>query len=390
MIKVLPPHSELRVRREALQAAPCETFRLCRLSRLGKAGLDPQASAPEGQIFQRAVCREIGKPFVAVDVPRGSHQAGAALLAAMLTVTLVASFAAAALWQQWRSVEVEAAERSRVQSAWMLTGALDWSRLILREDAHSGGADHLAEPWAVPLNEARLSSFLALDKNASTMEGDSEREAFMSGQVSDLQARLNVTNLIDGSKVSESALAGFSRLFTLLGLPVPSLDAMAGKLLEASQNTGQGPSPFTVLMPQRVDELVWLGLSPEALAVLAPHITMLPTRTPVNLNTASAEVIYASTPGLDMADAQKLVAARKRSHFRSLTDASQLLGGPVDRFAEGGHSVTSRFFEVVGQLRLDQTVVQERSVLQRDGLTVRTRRRDRGVVTDLPSVVARP
>ena len=41
---------------------------------------------------------------------------GAALLAAMLTVTLVATLAATALWQQWRSVEVEAAERARVQS----------------------------------------------------------------------------------------------------------------------------------------------------------------------------------------------------------------------------------------------------------------------------------
>jgi hypothetical protein len=56
-------------------------------------------------------------------------------------------------------------KRSRVQSAWVLTGALDWARLILREDARSGGADHLGEPWAVPLQEARLSTFLAADRN---------------------------------------------------------------------------------------------------------------------------------------------------------------------------------------------------------------------------------
>ena len=74
---------------------------------------------------------------------KARHETGAALLAAMLTVALVASMAAAALWQQWRSVEVEAAERGRVQSLWVLTGALDWARLILREDARSGGADHL-------------------------------------------------------------------------------------------------------------------------------------------------------------------------------------------------------------------------------------------------------
>ena len=47
------------------------------------------------------------------------HQRGAALLAAMLTVTLVATFAEAALWQQWRAVEVETAERPRLQSAWL-------------------------------------------------------------------------------------------------------------------------------------------------------------------------------------------------------------------------------------------------------------------------------
>lgn len=49
-------------------------------------------------------------------------QRGAALLAAMLTVTLVATFAAASLWQQWRAIEVETAERARVQAAWILVG----------------------------------------------------------------------------------------------------------------------------------------------------------------------------------------------------------------------------------------------------------------------------
>ncbi|MDP3206032.1 MAG: type II secretion system protein GspK, partial [Hydrogenophaga sp.] len=67
----------------------------------------------------------------------------------MLTVTLVATLASAALWQQWRSTEVEQAERQRVQAGWILTGALDWARLILREDArsnqNSGNADHLGE-----------------------------------------------------------------------------------------------------------------------------------------------------------------------------------------------------------------------------------------------------
>ena len=90
-------------------------------------------------------------------------QGGAALLMALLTVALVATLASAALWRQWRNVEVEAHDRSRMQAGWVLSGALDWARLILREDARAGGPDHLGEPWSVPLQESRLSTFLAID-----------------------------------------------------------------------------------------------------------------------------------------------------------------------------------------------------------------------------------
>ena len=124
-----------------------------------------------------------------------NKQVGAALLAAMLTVTLVASFAAAAAWQQWRAVEVETAERQRVQASWILVGALDWARLILREDARSGGADHLGEPWAVALQESRMSSFLAADKNNTALSPEEENaEVFC--QAKSLMHKLYSTLLI--------------------------------------------------------------------------------------------------------------------------------------------------------------------------------------------------
>jgi hypothetical protein len=62
---------------------------------------------------------------------------------------------------QYRGIEVEAAERVRAQGEWLLNGAIDWSRLILREDARQGGADYIGEPWSLPLAETRLSTFLA-------------------------------------------------------------------------------------------------------------------------------------------------------------------------------------------------------------------------------------
>ena len=317
---------------------------------------------------------------------RVARQSGAALLSAMLTVTLVASFASAALWQQYRSLEVETAERSRLQSSLILTGALDWARLILREDARAGGADHLAEPWAVPLEEARLSSFLAVDGNTT----DTDRDAFLSGTIIDMQSRLNISNLVEGAALSAAGLESFERLFNRLDLPPQLLGTLADNYLEATKKanaTGAVASPNQSdwLLPQRLNQLAWLGIDEATLTTLAPYVTVLPVPTPINLNTASAMVLAAGTPGLDLSGAEKLIAARSRKHFSTLADATQALGSSLVTFKDGTHSVASRFFDVRGQLRLDDLTVFERSLVQRDGLQVRTLWRVRGVVNDAPA-----
>ncbi len=313
-------------------------------------------------------------------------QRGAAILTAMLTVVLVASLASATLWQQWRGVEVEAAERSRTQSAWVLTGALDWARLILREDARQGGADHLAEPWAVPLTEARLSTFLAADRN-DALAAEEAQEAFLSGQIVDLQSRLNVANLVQGGTVHEPSRLAFGRLFDLLNLPASELRDMTEKLLLAQdRGADRGTRPVAAavpLWPQEVDQLAWVGLSPPTIAMLRPYITILPVPTLVNLNTAAAEVIYACVEAFEMADAHRLVRERDAKHLATQSDADKAVAKGAMAGAQvnpAQYGVASRFFEVRGTLRVERTTVQEHSVVQRDGLEVKTLSRQRGVV----------
>ena len=293
-------------------------------------------------------------------------QRGAALLAAMLTVALVATFAAGAVWQQWKSIEVEGAERQRAQARWLLTGALDWARVILREDARAGDAnnptDHLAEPWAVPLQEARLSSFLAAlpDGTGNTVDDDKlAQQVLLSGAVVDLQGRLNVTNLLQGEQLDAKSVLAFERLFDALGVAPAQLSLLTQGLLAAQKQNGNSP-----LMPQLPSQLSGLGLSPNALQTLNPHITVLPERTKVNLNTASVQVLYASVPGLGLSDAQRLVQQRERQHWASLDAFQKALGRTIT--LGDTHSVNTRFFEVMGRLRMPQTVLQERSLVQRD------------------------
>jgi general secretion pathway protein K len=306
------------------------------------------------------------------------QQRGAALLAAMLTAALVAIFATGALWQQWRTVEVEAAERQRTQARWLLTGALDWARVILREDARAGDVnaptDHLAEPWAIPLQEARLSSFLsALPDGSGNNAADDQlaQQVVLSGQIIDLQSRLNVTNLLVGEQLDATSVLAFERLFNTLNVPAEQLRLLTRNLLAA-----QRQSNASALMPQRVGQLGWLGLSPQALQTLSPYITVLPTRTAVNLNTASVPVLFASVPGLSLTDAQRLAQQRERQHWPSVDAFQKALGRSAN--LAGSHSVNSRFFEVLGRLRMPQTALQERSWLQRDNADLKVLWRESG------------
>jgi general secretion pathway protein K len=314
---------------------------------------------------------------------RRQTQQGAALLLAMLTVTLVATFASAALWQQWRGVEIEAAERSRTQMQWILNGALDWSRLILQEDARNGEVDHLSEPWALPLQEARLTSFLAMDKNHT----DDAMDAFLSGQISDQQALLNIRNLVQDGKPKLAAKQAFARLFEQLGLPDNQLETLVEQLLasDAAVSADAKPGPQAPLKPYRMQQLVWLGLPASSVQALMPYATLLPVATPVNLNTASAEVLHAALPAMGMAQARQMVASRASNHFKTVAEGLKAAGvgdGASRTVDNNDFSVGTHFFTVRGRLRLGDSTVQEVSLVERSGTAVKVVWRQREVQTE--------
>ena len=308
-----------------------------------------------------------------IRLPRRQGTRGAALLTAMILVTVVATLASGMLWQQWRALQVEAAERTQTQAQWLLQGAMDWSRMILREDARSGGTDHLNEPWAAPLAEARLSTFLAADRQMS----EGMPDAFLSGRIEDAQSRYNLRNLVQQGKVSPPELQTLTRLCEYLGLGGDVAQRLALALRRATPGGATETETGSVengaalpLMPPSADELGWLGLSEPVVRTLRPYVVLLPRETPVNLNTAPKEVIAAVLPGTDLAGAQRLVQARLREPLRSPDDAKRVLGERALTDARRV-SVNSSFFVVSGVLRLDALVIAQRSLIERQGREVR-------------------
>lgn len=279
----------------------------------------------------------------------------------MIIVTLVATLATAMVWQQWRAVQVESAERARAQSAWILSGALDFARLILREDQRSGRPTALTEPWATPLAESRLSTFLAVDK----AQADDGPEAFLSGSISDAQGRYNLTNLVTPAagatpaSVSLPELETLQRLCQLLGVEAGVADRIATGLLDAlAPSTGAAP-----LLPRTVAQLSWLGLDPASVQALQPYVVLLPVSTPINVNTASKEVLAAAIKGMDPASAERLIQIRQRTPFKDLPGFTAQVAAFAPLTAK--LDVRSSFFEVRGRLRLADRVLVERSMVQR-------------------------
>jgi len=318
---------------------------------------------------------------------RQARCSGSALLTALLTVALVAAFASRAFWQEWRSIEVETAERGRLQATWLLDGTHDWARARLRDDAlHSGAVDDGGEAWAQPVVNMPLDDFLAgsgatedrsaMDDGAEKADADAPARPFVSQQLSDAQGKMNVLNLLENQALSPLWLQAFDKLFEVLKLPPEQLVALSQNLRQAS--VAQGVAAVTPLLPQQMSQLVWLGLEPATLVALQAHVTLLPSRTPVNLNSASAEVLQSLLPSFKRTDAEHVVALRLVTPFQTVADA-----GISDLQSEGQYSVNSRFFELHTEISLGSGRVAENALLQRDGRNVRTLWRRRAITNPL-------
>ncbi len=301
-------------------------------------------------------------------------QRGAAILAALLTVALVAGLSVAAFWQQWRSIEVELHQRQHLQAQWLISGALDWARALVGEDgARSPNLDHQGEAWAQAVQAASLSEFVQRRPALTALEADPDRldKATLDLHITDAQGRLNVLNLLEGQALSPPWLAVFGRLFANLGLPADQLKLLAEQLRLANLGTvspSTSAAASAPLVPTRQADLAWLGLAPATIEALSPHVSLLPGRLPVNLNTATAPVLQAVLD-VPTAQVQQLMAKRQARPFAQLADAG--LSRPNDQM----QAVSSHFFEVQVRLRLGRGAAlarHEHALLQRDGRDVRT------------------
>jgi general secretion pathway protein K len=279
---------------------------------------------------------------------RAEH--GSAVIMAMLVVAATATLISGALWQQSALMRETENELAYAQAKWLLRGAIDWAGVILLEDGRTSSVDHRGEPWAVPLADTRLN------------EGDARPAAYLAGAIDDEQGKLNLRNLVAGDQVTPSQLAALGRLLGMLGIDEAFADAIAARLMAAQRTGNAQPDPARAF----IEELLDVGLGADAMERLRPFLTLLPETTPLNVNTASAEVLAASIPGLTLLDARRIVAARSRAYFRDLADALQRLREAGAAANGDGLSVATRYFSIDGTVTYARARLEGRALVKRD------------------------
>ncbi len=292
---------------------------------------------------------------------------GVAIVSVLLVVALATMIVSALFFRE--QVAVRSVENRMLlsQGRWIERAALDWAKVILLADARSGAVDHLQEPWATPVAETQLDE--TVTAGARLREGD--RSALLMGQMFDAQALMNLTSLELGGKPSAVHLDALRRLLEILRLPASLADTVTERVVLSRQHLVDGkPVPPTALPLQRPEDLLGTpGFDEETVAALSPFVVFLPRATPINLNTASPEVLAATVPGIDLAAAQRFVAKRERTFFTNLATArAQFDNNPP--LSSQLFSVGSNYFMVHGMVRFGRVESVSDTLLERNGQRV--------------------
>jgi type II secretory pathway component PulK len=121
------------------------------------------------------------------------------------------------------------------------------------------------------------------------------------------------------------------------------------------------------------------GIDDEVYAKLRPFVTVLPSATAINVNTAPAEILMSLSPAMDRATANLVIETRKVRPFRSIAEfraLPMLLGRSL---VSQGLTVGSEYFKLDMAVTSGQSALAARALLaRRDGDNVTLVSRDKG------------
>ncbi|PLK50008.1 type II secretion system minor pseudopilin GspK [Uliginosibacterium sp. TH139] len=276
--------------------------------------------------------------------PAPPAQRGVALIVSLLVVAIVAAMALlfTARQQLWmRQIE----NRNNFSMAQgVAIAAINMTRLTLRDDARNNQVDHLLEPWTIPIPPVAV------------------EEGRVGGRIAEMQGKLNLSNLLPAAN-------------TAVKEDDPKLQRAASALSVSTRDLASLLTQFVALRkrePNSTPELSELlrlaALSADKAETLKTRLVILPEKTPVNVNFASAEALQASIEGLSSGDASSLVARRTGNPYLSIEDFTKALPESLrSKLDRQVVDVQSRYFMIYIDAWFNEMHMGFEALVQRNG-----------------------
>jgi general secretion pathway protein K len=306
-----------------------------------------------------------------------TRQRGVALIMAVLIAALATMLAASVSFKGYMDQRRTGNALAMDQGFEVALGGEAWAADALRRDKQqSAKTDDFTEEWATPIPP------IPLDDGHGNSYGDFE------GQLEDMQGRFNLNSLVvlEGGqlKTDPLAIARFERLLELLEMETKWAKVIADWIdsdvqpefpdgAEDPTYTGLSPPYRTANMPvTRASELLSLaGFGLERYRKLEPFVTALPIGTPINLCTASPELLDALVAGrrqFTMAR-DNTTETRKQRCFPTRQDYESALSNDEKQELVQGKVIdqTSSYFRATIWVTIGTTQYTLYSLLYRSG-----------------------
>jgi len=293
---------------------------------------------------------------------------GVAVVTALLLTTLAVTIVASLFWQQQVQVRSIENQRLQLQQQWVLRGALDWARLILREDGRNSVIDDLNEPWSTPLAPIQLDQYIE-----SGTSGSGVGNAVLSGSIQDAQGFFNLNNLATQGNVNAPEVQAFARLLSLVRQDT-SLANVASKhiaMLYETANKPQSTLPRPISLVQIDDLLSVPGFTPKVIDAIRPYTLVLPTSTPTNVNTAPPELLSALIPELSLPQATAITNSRRLSPFTNVADFTERLRSSANTVDSSRLSVMTHYFLIRGVVGIRGAKLEIQALVERQPTATR-------------------
>ena len=297
--------------------------------------------------------------------PMPRQQRGVALMIVILVFALVSILAVGMYNRQSLFVKTSGNTLIQAQAYQYALGAEIYGRRLLKDDWDNDQKD---KKFVDDLDMVASSILLPVD------------EGVLEAQFNDQHGKLNINDLVnlDGS-VNVLMTERFKRLINRLALETVKVEIIQDWIDENQEPTNfEGAEDGDYLGLERpyrtasqpfydTSELLLLqGIDRKEFEKLLPHISVLPQGlAPININTASEEVLQAVVEDLSDDEANDLTSKRETTPWESVAEFKSepvLKGKKLD---EAYLSVNSSFFELAARITLADRKVRLRSLIYR-------------------------